>query len=76
MPRDWAFWKDLSYVLLSKSDVLVVLKLEGWEESVGVKAEIIYAHDNNIPVIYIEEDLSNLEEKLVFMKDWNKIKEQ
>jgi hypothetical protein len=45
------------------------LKLEGWEESVGVKAEIIYAHDNNIPVIYIEEDLSNLEEKLVFMKE-------
>lgn len=68
MPRDWEFWKDLSYILLSKSDFLVVFKLEGWEESVGVKAEIIYAHNNNIPVIYIEEDLSNLEEKILLMK--------
>jgi hypothetical protein len=54
LPSDWAYWERYSYVLLSRCDYLVVLKLPGWEESVGVQGEIKYALDNGINIVYID----------------------
>ena len=54
MPGDFQFWKDYSFELLSKCDTLHVLELAGWNESIGVAQEIIYADNNEIPVKYIE----------------------
>lgn len=54
MPSDWKFWKNFCEAFLIKCDEVRVLKLEGWDDSEGVKAEIEFAKANNIPVTYID----------------------
>ena len=47
---DFEFWKKYNFALLSKCDILLVVPLNDWVKSVGLKAEIEFAQDNNIPV--------------------------
>lgn len=68
LPTDWNFWKNLSYRLLSSSDILLVIKLDNWENSVGVKAEIDYANSNDIPIFYFEND-GDIMELLIKLKN-------
>lgn len=51
---DWTYWKrvDTEYLRLSKR--LVVLTLEGWDTSVGVRAEIKIAKRLKIPIFYMD----------------------
>ena len=62
MPLDWEFWKNYCESFLIKSDKVLVLMIDGWLESTGVKAEIEFANKNGIPVEYIEVD-EDLHEK-------------
>lgn len=50
MRGDFEFWKKYNFALLSKCDVLLIVPLNRWLESVGLKAEIEFARDNNILV--------------------------
>jgi len=43
---------DLRY--LSHCDGLLVYKMPGWEDSVGVQQEIAFAKDKGMPVVYFE----------------------
>jgi len=54
MPGDWEFWQAFCISLLAKCDRMIVLQMDGWQESRGVQAEIRYAETNGIPVDYIE----------------------
>lgn len=54
MPGDWTFWESFCISLLAKCERIVVLKMDGWQESRGVQAEIRYAEAHGIPVDYIE----------------------
>jgi len=54
MPSDWKFWKDFCEAFLIKCEELWVLKLDGWDTSEGVAAEIKFALDNNITVKYVD----------------------
>lgn len=49
---DW--WIMWSRELLATCDVLCVLCLEGWDTSRGVRDEIQWAKDGEIPIIYID----------------------
>jgi len=40
---DWEFWSDMDKIMIDKCDMMYVLMLNGWHESVGVDAEIHYA---------------------------------
>jgi hypothetical protein len=40
LPTDWAFWQEYDLAFLKKCDRIVVLRLDGWQESVGVRAEV------------------------------------
>jgi hypothetical protein len=40
LPRGWEFWEKVDCALLDACDELWVLKLDGWELSKGVRAEI------------------------------------
>ena len=66
IPGDWAFWEDFDKTFVERCDAILVLKLDGYKESVGVNAEIEFAHEIGIPVYYIsveeiaEGDLSCL----------------
>jgi hypothetical protein len=52
MPTDFQFWQDYCLSMLKKADKMVVLKIFGWEQSIGVAAEIEYCHQQGIEVEY------------------------
>lgn len=56
LPSDWKFWNQLSFELLSRCDMLFVLKLDDWKESEGVQAEIKFAKEKNIRIEHVDED--------------------
>lgn len=56
LPSDWKFWKDFCEAFLEKCEEMWVLKLDGWDTSEGVAAEIQFAIENNIKIKYIEVD--------------------
>ena len=51
--RDWEFWENQCINMLDTADELLVLTLDGWQDSVGVQREIDYAEDCGIPTRYI-----------------------
>lgn len=55
MPTDWPFWRSYDNAFLSCCNTLIVLKLDGWEHSVGLKAEIAIAKNLGLDIIYAEE---------------------
>lgn len=60
-PTHWEYWRDLDLSILRHAKMLLVVQLEGWDTSVGVTAEIQYAHLNDIPILYIDPlDLTSL----------------
>ena len=56
LPTGWEFWDKYDRIMLSKCQKMIVLKLDGWKESIGVTAEIKIATELNIPIEYIEYD--------------------
>jgi nucleoside 2-deoxyribosyltransferase len=58
LPGDWTFWQRFDRALLARCDALFVLMLDGWEESVGVQAEIRIARELGKPVRYLAPDLA------------------
>lgn len=54
MPGDWEFWKSFCLSFLEKSDELLVYKMDGWENSRGLAAEIEFAESRGIKVTYLE----------------------
>lgn len=55
LPGDWCFWEghDADYLVLS--DEVVVLQIEGWDESDGVKEELRLAAALGKPIRYKEK---------------------
>jgi len=54
MPSDWEFWKNFCESFLLQCSELWVYKIDGWDQSSGVKGEIELAKKINIPIRYIE----------------------
>jgi hypothetical protein len=53
LPTDWSFWEWHDREHLARCDGVVVLLLDGWEESVGVRQEIRIARTMGKPVQYL-----------------------
>jgi hypothetical protein len=51
---NWEVWGHRCRAVLSRCEVVWVLKFPGWDKSVGVAGEIECARDYGIPVQYIE----------------------
>lgn len=60
LDTSWNFWEQYSYALLSKCDSLVVILVPGWEESYGVQAEIRYARELGLEVLYYSPSIKML----------------
>jgi nucleoside 2-deoxyribosyltransferase len=54
LPGDWMFWRRFDRELLERCDEVVVLMLDGWDESVGVREEIRIARAMGKPVRFLE----------------------
>lgn len=52
LPLGWDFWEGYDRAILANCSAVIVLTLDGWQESKGVQAEIGIAHDLGIPVSY------------------------
>ena len=58
---DHAYWMAMDIPHLERSDELLIIALDGWKESRGVKEEMLFALENNMPITMIEEkDIENL----------------
>jgi len=58
---DHAFWMSMCLPFLQHSDELLILGLDGWERSEGVREELFFALGKNKPITLIEEgDIENL----------------
>lgn len=56
LPNNFAFWGKYSLLLLSKCSKIHVLKLQGWDVSSGVSAEVDFALNHNIAITYIKAE--------------------
>jgi Domain of unknown function (DUF1937) len=54
LPTDWSFWHPVNVLHLERCESLVVLLLDGWRESAGVRREIEIAGELGKPVMYLE----------------------
>ena len=54
LPGDWAYWKEMDEVFIRHCDKVMIITLVGWEESVGVTAEIKLAKKYKKPIEYID----------------------
>jgi len=52
--KQWQFWSKQDLEILSRCDEMFVLRLDGWQKSEGIKAEIEFAYDMGIPIRYID----------------------
>jgi hypothetical protein len=48
LPTGWEFWRAYDEAVLSACRALVVLELDGWEESEGVRGEVEIARQLNL----------------------------
>lgn len=53
MPTDWQYWEKTCRAYLSHSHKIVVLMLQGWEESTGVTEELKIAKELGIDVEFV-----------------------
>lgn len=53
LPTNFEFWREFDHAMLEVCGKLIVLKLEGWCESLGVNAEIDMAHSLKLPIVYM-----------------------
>ncbi len=53
LPKDYEFWKRYDELMFSKCDALIVLMLDGWTQSIGVKAEIEIAKKVGREIYYM-----------------------
>jgi hypothetical protein len=43
LPTDWSFWQRFDEAQIRRCDEVLVLRIDAWDESVGVRAEIEFA---------------------------------
>lgn len=56
LPGGYQYWQKRDRLMIKKSDGIVILKIDGWDTSVGVTDEISYAKRLGKPVVFIEKD--------------------
>lgn len=55
MPKEYKFWSSYNLAMLSGAYSLHVLQLPGYGQSIGVAAEIRYAAEMGLPIVYIPD---------------------
>jgi len=54
LPKGFDFWMEFDRSFLECCNKLIVLKLDGWDKSLGVKGEIEIATELGIPIEYMD----------------------
>jgi nucleoside 2-deoxyribosyltransferase len=56
LPTAWSFWERIDRAHMERCDEVVVLMLDGWAQSVGVREELRIARELGKPVRFLEVD--------------------
>lgn len=56
LPTDWSFWEKMDRRMIERSSGLLVLMLDGWRASTGVRAELDLARQFEKPVCFLLEE--------------------
>jgi hypothetical protein len=56
-PTDAEHWREYNEDFIRSSTGIIVLCIEGWKESIGVRMEVMYAVGQGIPVKYLQNYL-------------------
>lgn len=56
LPKDHAFWWKYNQHFLRQSDQLLLLIIDGWQESKGVRQEIEFANNCGIGMAFVSEN--------------------
>lgn len=68
------YWKGINNSILKASDLLLLLEIEGWMDSTGVKKERALAREENTPELFIKPNEIIEEKRLdAFIKKINSI---
>lgn len=59
LPVEWAFWEEFDRAFLARCWEVWGLKLDGWQESVGVQAEIKLAQELGKAVVFVEAEVTS-----------------
>lgn len=62
---DWNTWREKDLVEVDRSDTMIILMLDGWKESKGVRGEVKFAIKKGIPI-----SLYDTEFDLIFDVDY------
>ena len=62
LPLDFAYWKEHSFFFLRKCSQVLLLTLDGWEKSVGVRSELAEAYKLDIPIKTIDPQTREIKE--------------
>lgn len=54
LPKGWDYWREYDEFFIKHCDGVIVLMLDGWKESIGIKAELELAEKYGKPVRYME----------------------
>ena len=54
MPKNFDFWRNLDFNYIDHCDKVFVLKMDGWDRSEGIAAEIAHAEFIGKSVTYID----------------------
>lgn len=55
LPTDFAFWRKYDFDMLRRADTFMILKIDGYVESVGLTAEWELARTLSLPIYYVDE---------------------
>lgn len=56
LPTVWEAWERIDRTFLERCDELAVLMIDGWDQSIGVRAELRIARELGKPVRFLEVD--------------------
>ena len=54
LPRGYPFWERRAREMIAHASNVLVVKMDGWLESVGIAGEIAIARELGIPVEYMD----------------------
>ena len=60
LSKDFNFWAEHDFTLISRSDIVMVLMQKGWQQSDGISQEVDFAKQHKIPVLYISYQNSQI----------------
>ena len=49
LPKEFEFWQEFDRQFLDSCDEMLIIPLQGWEDSKGINAEVDYCEEQDIP---------------------------